>query len=128
MLKTEKPGFYDALAPAGLYDVPPPLPSVPVATGISTHSLPLLTTLSASPASRHYLTHLTTSLAELLRVRSSVLTEFEGGEYGVGREGIVECRERLESIRTAYDVEGEEDEDGMDEDEAGIEVDEFDLE
>jgi hypothetical protein len=35
---------------------------------------------------------------ELIRVRSSALSEFEQGEYGEGREGMGECRERLETL------------------------------
>jgi len=53
---------------------------------------------------------------ELLRVRSGVLREFEDGEYGVGREGVLECRERLEGLMDAYGGGGAEEEE-KDEDE-----------
>lgn len=68
----------------------------------------------------------------MVRIRSGVLREYEDGEYGLGREGVLECRERLESLIDAYggegEGEGEGDEDGKDEDENWDETeDQWDL-
>lgn len=53
---------------------------------------------------------------ELLRVRDRVLNEYEEGEFGIGREGIVEVRERLETLADGYAG-------GLDEDEEEEDVD-----
>jgi len=49
-----------------------------------------------------------------MRVRSGILREFEEGEFGEGREGILECCERLESLGDNYRT-GDNDDDGGDE-------------
>lgn len=85
--------------------------------------MPLLTTLSTSPAARHLLSHLSRGVKELLRVRSPFLFEYENGEYALGREGLGEAKERLETMADNYGAanggrESEsEDEGGQDEDE-----------
>ena len=39
-------------------------------------------------------------------MKSSALVEFESGEYGLGREGTMECIERLETLRDCYGISG----------------------
>lgn len=96
------------------------------------NSVPILTTLETTPEARHYLRHLASGVKELLRIRSRVLWEYEEGEHGLGRDGIVEARERLESLADRYAAGVEEDEnasDGQDEDEHWAqEEDELDRE
>ncbi|GAA5907327.1 hypothetical protein JCM5296_002693 [Sporobolomyces johnsonii] len=65
-------------------------------------SIPILTTLSTSPSARHLLRHLSAGVKELVRVKAAVLREYEDGEYGLGREGVLECRERLETMADNY--------------------------
>lgn len=63
-------------------------------------SIPILTTLSTTPRSRDWFKHLSRGIGELRRVRAGVL-----GEYEValgGREGIDECRERLDALWDEY--------------------------
>lgn len=57
-------------------------------------------------------------------MRSSHLVEYENGEYALGREGLGECKERLETLADNYgganggrESDSEEERDGMDEDE-----------
>lgn len=91
--------FIDPLSPAGLFALPPPLfPTPPNDQQIQPQTIPLLTTLSTTPSARHLLAHLSTGIKELQRTRSRSLYEFEEGEYGLGKEGIAECRERLEGL------------------------------
>ncbi|GAA5998738.1 uncharacterized protein JCM10292_007198 [Rhodotorula paludigena] len=119
---------------AALFGLPDArFPSALSYTASQPRSLPILTTLSTSPSARHYLRHLALGVKELRRVRAGVLREYEGGEYGVGREGVDEARERIEALWDAYgggaeDDEG--DEGGKDEDEdwtATEQQDEWDL-
>ncbi|POY72544.1 hypothetical protein BMF94_4370 [Rhodotorula taiwanensis] len=63
-------------------------------------SIPTLTTLSTTPRARDWFKHLSRGIGELRRVRAGVL-----GEYEValgGREGIDECRERLDALWDEY--------------------------
>lgn len=95
----ELPTPIDPLSPAGLFGLPPPLFSTLASTYfVQPTSIPLLTTLSTSPSARYLLSHLSTGLKELQRVRSSCLYDYEEGEYAIGRDGLAECRERLETL------------------------------
>ncbi|GAA5868999.1 hypothetical protein JCM3774_002443 [Rhodotorula dairenensis] len=82
----------------GLSD--PRYPSALSFTAQQPRSLPILTTLSTTPRSRDWFRHLSRGVGELRRVRAGVL-----GEYEValgGREGIDECRERLDALWDEY--------------------------
>lgn len=93
------PPNYDPHSAAGLFGLPDPLFLHTQANYfVQPSSIPILTTLSTSPDARHLLRHLSTGVKELLRTRSRTLYEFEEGEYGLGREGLVECKERLETL------------------------------
>ncbi|GAA5976550.1 hypothetical protein JCM10908_005541 [Rhodotorula pacifica] len=82
----------------GLSD--PRYPSALSFTAQQPRSIPILTTLSTTPRSRDWFRHLSRGIGELRRVRAGVL-----GEYEValgGREGIDECRERLDALWDEY--------------------------
>ncbi|BGP46430.1 mtDNA inheritance, partitioning of the mitochondrial organelle [Rhodotorula kratochvilovae] len=79
-------------------------------------SIPVLTTLSTRPSARLYPRALSLVLREMRRVRAGVLREYESGEYGVGREGVEEARERLEGLWDGYGGAGEGEDKGEDED------------
>lgn len=109
-----------ARAPYGIFGAPDPLVlHTQDNYVVQPQSIPLLTTLETTPESRHYLRHLSNGVKELLRVRSRVLWEYEEGEYGLERDGIIEAREALESLADRYAAggHGDEEEDHMDEDE-----------
>ncbi|GAA6027838.1 hypothetical protein JCM8097_001741 [Rhodosporidiobolus ruineniae] len=102
-----------------LFGLPDPIfPGVDSYT-VQPLSLPVLSTVSTTPAARPFLRHLASTLRDLRRVRASVLREYEDApEWGIGREGIEECRERLETLVDNYGgEEDEEGEEGKDEDE-----------
>lgn len=65
-------------------------------------SVPIMTSLSTTTTARYWLSHLADSMRELLRVRSPFLVEYESGEHGLGREGLIECRERLVTLADEY--------------------------
>ena len=107
-------------APYGIFGAPDPLVlQTQDNYVVQPQSIPILTTLETTPESRHYLRHLARGVKELLRVRSRVLWEYEESEYGIGRDGVVEAREALESLADRYAAGGKRDdeEDDMDEDE-----------
>lgn len=82
----------------GLSD--PRYPSALSFTAQQPRSIPILTTLSTTPRARVWFRHLSRGIGELRRVRAGVL-----GEYEValgGREGLDECRERLEALWDEY--------------------------
>lgn len=109
----------DPFSPAGLFDVPPPIFPITSTYYTQPTSIPILTSLSTSPSARHLLQHLSRGVGELQRVRWRGLWEYEEGEWGLGREGLVECRERLEAMGDALlgasggDEEEDSDDDGM---------------
>ncbi|ORY88902.1 tubulin domain-domain-containing protein [Leucosporidium creatinivorum] len=108
------PPNYDPYSPQGLFGLPDPLfLHTQSHYFVQPASVPILTTLSTSPDARHLLRHLSSGVKELLRTRSRSLVEYEEGEYGIGREGITECRERLETLADGYAGGIEEEEDGM---------------
>lgn len=118
----EFPTSPDPLSPAGLFGLPPPLFSTLSSSYfVQPTSIPLLTTLSTSPAARYLLAHLSAGVKELQRTRNACLFEYEEGEYGLGREGLMECRERLETLVDNHGAAGgvasdSEEEPGEDED------------
>ncbi|KAM0754747.1 hypothetical protein T439DRAFT_321787 [Meredithblackwellia eburnea MCA 4105] len=113
----------DPLSPAGLFGLPDPLFPTASTYFVQPRSVPILTTLSTSPSARFWLSHLSLGVKELVRVRSPFLWEYENGEYGIGRDGINECRERLETLADNYAEahgtgrESGSESDGLDEDE-----------
>ncbi|GAA5841691.1 hypothetical protein JCM3766R1_005153 [Sporobolomyces carnicolor] len=119
-LVLERPSLTDPSTSAGLFglaDTRYPLASSYV---VQPASVPIVTTLSTRPSARHSVAMLARELKELVRTRNRVLREYEDGEFGIGREGVLECRERLETIGDNYkggtDDAGEDD-DGVDKDE-----------
>ncbi|GAA5877726.1 hypothetical protein JCM16303_000218 [Sporobolomyces ruberrimus] len=123
-LTLERPSLSDPSTSSGLFGLPDTRYPLSSSYTVQPSSIPILTTLSTSPSTRHLLSHLSKSLKELVRVRSGVLREYEDGEYGLGREGILDCFERLETLRSNYgtgdqdeDEDGEGEGDGKDEDE-----------
>ncbi|GAA6021336.1 hypothetical protein JCM10207_002702 [Rhodosporidiobolus poonsookiae] len=102
--------------PSSLFGAPDP--SFPPASSFvqQPSSIPILTTLSTTPDARYLLRSLSLGVRELKRTRAAVVREYEGGEYGVGSEGVEEARERLETLVDTYGGE-EEGEEGKDEDE-----------
>ncbi|GAA5939706.1 Dml1p [Sporobolomyces koalae] len=101
-LVLEQPSISDPSISAGLFGLPDTRYPLASTYTVQPNSIPILTTLSTSPASRHLLSNLSNGIKELVRIRSGVLREFEDGEYGLGREGILECRERLETLADTY--------------------------
>ncbi|KAI5479056.1 hypothetical protein MNV49_004338 [Pseudohyphozyma bogoriensis] len=121
-LELALPPHPDPLSPAGLFGLPDPLFPANLSRSyyVQPESIPLLTTLETSTSARHLLLHLSTKIKELQRERSSVLWEYEEGEYGIGREGVGEARERLETLADGLAAAGGmglDDEEDLDEDE-----------
>ncbi|GAA6014540.1 hypothetical protein JCM11491_004532 [Sporobolomyces phaffii] len=101
-LMLERPSHSDPATSAGLFglaDTRYPLAKTYV---VPPRSVPLVTTVATTPSSRHLLRSLSRAVRDLVRTRAGVLREYEDGEYGLGREGIVECRERLETMADNY--------------------------
>ncbi|GAA5932647.1 hypothetical protein JCM1841_000322 [Sporobolomyces salmonicolor] len=109
----------DPATSGGLFGLPDPRYPTASSYTVPPASIPILTTLSTSPSARHLLRHLSAGVTELVRVKAAVLREYEDGEYGIGREGVLECRERLETMADNYRGGGGGDvsEDEMDKDE-----------
>lgn len=98
----------------GLPDTRFPLPTSYI---VQPQSVRILTTLSTTPTTRYLFEDLRTKLKELVRTRDGVLREFEQGEFGVGREGILECLEKLETLGDNYRNGEDDDDDEVDKDE-----------
>ncbi|GAA6062237.1 hypothetical protein JCM10212_000816 [Sporobolomyces blumeae] len=112
-----QPSIQDATTSAGLFGLPDARFPVASTYVVQPASIPILTTLSTTPSTRHLLSHLSKGVKELLRVRSRVLREYEEGEYGLGREGTLECRERLETMADNYRGGVQDDDEVLDKDE-----------
>lgn len=117
------PPHPEPLSHDGLFGLPSPMfpASLSRTYYVQPTFVPILTTLDTSTAARHLLVHLHAGIKELQRIRAGVLREYEDGEYGIGREGLSECRERLETLAdglaTAGGVEESDNEGGADDDE-----------
>lgn len=121
--------------PAGLFGAPNPLFPLSESYIVQPQTVPIYTSLSTTPDTCFLLQHLSRSLRELRRVRWAGWWEYEQGEWAIGREGVDEAVERLESLADALkgsgDQDEEEEEDGRDTDEEWAEEggdSDFDLE
>ncbi|KAM0788396.1 hypothetical protein ACM66B_001534 [Microbotryomycetes sp. NB124-2] len=118
-LDLKPPPNTDATSRAALFGLPDPLFLHTQSTYfVQPESVPVLTALSTTPDARHYLRHLSNSLKELIRTRSRLLYEYEDGEHGLGRDGVREVQERLETLVDTYTsgAADEDDDGGHDED------------
>ncbi|GAA5946885.1 hypothetical protein JCM3765_002059 [Sporobolomyces pararoseus] len=88
--------------PSNLFGLPDTRFPLPSSYKVQPKSIPILTTLSTKPSTRYLLNYLRRGLKELVRTRDGVLREFEQGEFGLGREGILECLEKLETLEDNY--------------------------
>ncbi|GAA5905693.1 uncharacterized protein JCM6883_005414 [Sporobolomyces salmoneus] len=101
-LVLSRPSHSDPSTSSGLFGLPDMRYPSPSSYIVQPSSIPILTTLSTSPSTRHLLASLVGGLKELVRRKDGVLREYEEGEYGIGREGILEVRERLETLMDNY--------------------------
>ena len=122
-LVLHQPVAPDPFSPAGLFHAPNPLFPAASSYTVQPTSVPIYTALATTPDARFLLDHLAKGMKELRRVRWGGWWEYEQGEYGVGREGVEEARERLEGLVDALKGagggagDGEEEEEGYDTDE-----------
>lgn len=104
---TLQPGILHSVDRAAFFSAAPPTPAATVAkeelmpSDVEPAFVPIYTALTTTPKTALTLSHYVDELRTL--ARSAVLvSEYEQGEYGLGRDGIVEVRERLESLRDGY--------------------------
>ncbi|KAK4058413.1 mtDNA inheritance, partitioning of the mitochondrial organelle [Microbotryomycetes sp. JL221] len=117
-LDLKPPPNTDATSRSALFGLPDPLFLHTQSTYfVQPDSVPILTMLSTTPDARHYLRYLSNSLKELIRTKSRLLYEYEDGDHGLGRDGVREVQERLETLADSYSSGAADDEDD-DEDEA----------
>ncbi|KAK4051838.1 mtDNA inheritance, partitioning of the mitochondrial organelle [Microbotryomycetes sp. JL201] len=102
-LDLKPPPNTDVTSRSAMFGLPDPLFLHTQSTYyVQPESVPVLTMLSTTPDARHYLRHLSDSLKELVRTRSRLLYEYEDGEHGIGRDGVREIQERLETLADTY--------------------------
>ncbi|GAA5859306.1 hypothetical protein JCM8547_001975 [Rhodosporidiobolus lusitaniae] len=119
-LTLQRPSLSDPLTSGGLFGLPDlRFPSASSYT-VQPEELPVVSTLSTTPDVRYFLRSIVEGVKELRRTRAGVLREYEEGEYGVGREGVEEARERLESLIDAYGGEFDENEHENEEEVEGV--------